>query len=179
MIELDLRDLSAFSSSTRALLSACAEAASVMLWKFHLSPRSLGRWQHHEDLFQFGVEPVEVAVLWDKPGQEVLASHGNEKDATEYGAYAIAIALADHLGFKVLGRTHQGSGTDWLMIRKGEPANDYYKLEVSGIARINKEKPEARLSNKVAQGSGGDMQRPGVAVVARFEDLRIVSEAWV
>ncbi len=110
---------------------------------------------------------------------DVLASHGNEKDATEYGAYAVAIAVAHDLGFKVIGRTHQGSGTDWLMIREGEPANDYYKLEVSGIARINKEKPESRLSSKVAQGSHGDLQRPGVAVVARFEDLRIVSEGWV
>ena len=178
MIELDLRDLSAFSSSTRALLSACSECASVMIWKFHSAPRSLGRWEH-EKTSDFGSDDVAVTVVWNEPGQDVLESHGNEKDATEYGAYAIAIAIANHLGFKVVGRTHQGSGTDWLMIRRGEPANDYYKLEVSGIARINKEKPEARLRNKVDQGSGGDMQRPGFAVVARFEDLRIVSEGWV
>ncbi len=178
MIELDVRDLTLFSSATRALLTSCSESASVMLWKFHSSPRSLGRWEH-EETFDFGAEGVEVAVLWDEPGPDVLASHGNEKDATEYGAYAVAIAIANNLGFKVIGRTHQGSGTDWLMIREGEPVNDYYKLEVSGIARINKEKPSARLRNKVDQGSGGDMQRPGVAVVARFEDLRIVSEGWV
>lgn len=177
MISLDLRDLSAFSSSTRALLTACSEAASVMLWKFHRAPRSPGSWQH--DGASVSAEgPVGIVLLWDEPGREVLESHGNEKDATEDGAYAIAIALADHLGFKVLGRTHQGSGTDWLMVRKGEPANDYYKLEVSGMARINKEKPEDRLRKKVAQGSGGDLQRPGVAIVARFEDLQIVSEAW-
>lgn len=178
MIELDLRDLSAFSSSTRALLTACSEAASVMLWKFHSSPRSPGRWEREVTL-SCPEGPVEVAVLWDDPAPEALVSYGNEKDATEYGAYAIAIALADHLGFKVLGRTHQGSGTDWLMVRKSEPANDYYRLEVSGIARINKEKPKGRLDKKVAQGRGGDMQRPGVAVVARFEDLQIVSESWV
>ncbi len=173
MIVLDLRDLSAFSSSTRALLTACSEAAAVMLWKFHSPPRSPGQWEH-----ETSGRPVEIIVSWDHPSQEALASHGNEKDATEYGAYAIAIALADHLGFKVLGRTQQGSGTDWLMIRKGEPANDYYTLEVSGIARIHREKPEGRLVKKVAQGSGGDLQRPGVAVVARFEDLRILSGTW-
>lgn len=171
-LELDLRDLSAFSSSTRALLTACSEAASVMLWKFHAAPRSPGNWQHAAE------SPVGVVLVWDAPGPDVLASHGNEKDATEYGAYAIAIAVADHLGFKVIGRTHQGSGTDWLMIRKGEPANDYYKLEVSGLARIHKEKPAGRLFSKVAQGKGGDLQRPGVAVVARFEDIQILSEAW-
>jgi hypothetical protein len=178
VIELDVRDLSAFSSATRALLTMCSECASVMLWQFHSSPRSLGYWEHDEKL-SFLDDPIEVAVLWAEPGLDALESHNNEKDAKEYGAYAIAIAIADHLGFKVLGRTHQGSGTDWLMIRKGEPASDYYKLEVSGMGRINKEKPEARLRNKVDQGSGGDMQRPGIAVVARFEDLRILSEGWV
>jgi hypothetical protein len=177
VIELDLRDLSAFSSSTRAVLTACSEAAAVMLWKFHKAPRSPGSWHHTEASAQHD-DPVDIALLWDVPGREVLASHGNEKDATEDGAYAIAIALADRLGFRVIGRTHQGSGTDWLMIRKGEPANDYYKLEVSGLARINKEKPVDRLQKKVTQGSGGDMQRPGVAVVVRFEDIQILSEAW-
>jgi hypothetical protein len=175
MIVLDMRDLSAFSSSTRALLTACSEAATVMLWKFHSSPRSQGLWEHGT-----AGHPLGVILTWAEPSTEVLASHGNEKDATEYGAYAIAIAiaLADHLGFKVLGRAHQGSGTDWWMIRKGEPANDYYKLEVSGIARISRDKPEGRLSKKAAQGSGGDLQRPGVAVVGRFEDLRILSGTW-
>lgn len=177
MIVIEVRDLSAFSSATRALLTACTEAASVMLWKFHTAPQTEGSWQHKAVLTWPG-EPVEVVVLWDAPGADVLQSYGNEKDATEYGAYALAIALADRLGFKVLGRTHQGSGTDWLMVRKGEPANDYFKLEVSGISRINTQKPDARLAEKIDQGSGGDWRRPGLAVVARFEDLRILSEAW-
>ncbi|MGK4002158.1 hypothetical protein WMF31_06005 [Sorangium sp. So ce1036] len=176
MIVLDLRDLSAFSSATRALLTTCSEAASVMLWKFHTPPQGHGSWQHGGGASL--EDPIEVVVLWDAPPTEVLQSHGNEKDATEYGAYAVAIALADHLGFKVLGRTHQGSGTDWLMIRKGEPANDYYKLEVSGISRINTQKPEARLAEKTTQGRRGDWKRPGLAVVARFEDLRVLSEGW-
>lgn len=177
MIVLDLRDLSAFSSATRALLTTCSEAASVMLWKFHTPPQAHGSWQKDEGLAALE-DPIEVAVLWDAPETDVLQSYGNEKDATEYGAYALAIALASHLGFKVLGRTHQGSGTDWLMIREGEPANDYYKLEVSGISRINTQKPEARLAEKTTQGRVGDWKRPGLAVVARFEDLRILSEAW-
>lgn len=178
MIVFDLRDLSAFSSSSRALLAACSEAASVVLWTFHQPPRTLGQWESDSEDGGTLRDPVEVGLVWDEPEQTILNSHGNEKDATEYGAYAVAIALADHLGFKVLGRAHQGSGTDWLMIRKGEPANDYYKLEVSGMARINKEKPENRLERKVMQGSGGDLQRPGVAVVVRFEDAQILSDTW-
>jgi hypothetical protein len=150
-----------------------------MLWKFHKPPRTLGQWENDDGkLASWLVEPAEVELVWDGPGQEILESYGNEIDATEDAAYAVAIALADHLGFKVVKRAHQGSGTDWLMIRKGEPANDWYKLEVSGMARMNKERPESRLEGKVVQGSGGDLQRPGVAVVVRFQDAKIFSEAW-
>lgn len=118
-------------------------------------------------------------MIWDEPGESALKSHGNEKDATEHGAYAVAIALADHLGFKVIARAHQRSGSDWVMVRKGEPENDYYKLEVSGISRINTQKPEVRLAEKMAQGSRGDWDRPGMAIVARFEDVQVLAEVWL
>jgi len=62
------------------------------------------------------------------------------------------------------------------MIRKGEPSNDYYRLEVSGMAAINQEKPEQRLARKMEQLRGGDLPRPGIAVVIRFEDVRVLSE---
>ncbi len=65
-----------------------------------------------------------------------------------------------------------------MVVPKGEPANDYYKLEVSGIARVNAEKPEGRLADKVDQATRGDYDRPGLAVVARFEDALILSEGW-
>ncbi len=169
MIVLDVRDLTPFCSATLGQLTACAEAASTMLWKFHAAPRTPGRWEVDGD-------PVEVEVLWNEPSRNVLETYGNEKDATEYAAYALAIAVADRLGFEVLGRARQGSGADWFMVPRGEPANDYYRLEVSGIARIDTEKPEHRLAAKIAQLKKADLPRPGVAVVARFEDLRILSE---
>lgn len=169
MIELDVGDLTAVCKVARGQLMACSEAAAVMLWKFHAAPRTLGRWEQSGD-------PVEVEVLWTEPDRALLPSYGNEKDATEYAAYAVAIAVANHLGFTVLGRTVQGSGADWFMVPKGEPTNDYYRLEVSGLARINPEKPEQRLAAKIAQLQKADLPRPGVAVVTRFEDLRILSE---
>jgi hypothetical protein len=62
------------------------------------------------------------------------------------------------------------------MVPKGEPPNDYYRMEVSGIARCNTEKPEDRLAEKVAQLAKARLPRPSLAVVARFEDMRILSE---
>lgn len=82
------------------------------------------------------------------------------------------------LGFRVIGRAHQGSGSDWVIVPKEEPPNDYYKLEVSGMARVGAEAPEHRLAAKVKQGSRGDWERPGVVVVVRFDDVKILSETW-
>jgi hypothetical protein len=65
------------------------------------------------------------------------------------------------------------------VVPRGEPLNDRYKLEVSGIARVHVgNDPATRLRVKVTQGIGGDLTRPGLAVVARFEDALILSESW-
>lgn len=179
MTLLDLRDLSCFCSASmhRSVLDCCAGAASAVIWRFHDSSRGAqGRWDHREP--PAAPASVEVELLWEPATQDILQTHGNQKDATEYAGYAVAFAIADALGFKIVARAHQGSGADWVMVRKGEPANDYYKLEVSGMAEIGTQTPASRLAGKVEQGRGGDWRRPGVAVVARFEDVRILSEAW-
>lgn len=121
----------------------------------------------------------KVELIWDEPSADDHAAHANELDATERAAYALAMAVAAQLGFRVIGRVHHGSGADWIMVPRGEPANDYYKLEVSGVARISPaNSPESRLVAKLAQGSRGDYERPGIAVVARLEDARILSASW-
>ena len=176
MIVLDVRDLKAYSSASRTKLSLCSESASVVLWRFHTPPRTEGKWQHCSHAANPANHAEDAAVVWNEPSKEQLETYGNAKEATEMGAYAIALAVADQLGFTVLGRAGQTSGSDWVMIRKGEPSNDYYRLEVSGMAAIGYEKPEQRLARKLEQLRAGDLQRPGIAVVVRFEDVRVISE---
>ena len=72
-------------------------------------------------------------------------------------------------------RTRQGSGCDYLMVPHGEPENDFFKLKVSGTGEGNL---ISRLKEKVEQGKGGDLQRPGMAVVVGFKATRILVEAW-
>jgi hypothetical protein len=177
VIVLNVRDLTAISAATRGQLVSRSEAASIIMWRFHAAPRTTGQWEQ-DALSSFLEDPVEVEILWDEPSRSTVESHRNELKNVERAAEAVAIALADHLGFKVLGETHHGSGSDWRMVPKGEPANDFYKLEVSGIIRTKSESPEGRLREKAAQGRSGDLQRPGVAVEVRFGDVRIRSEAW-
>jgi hypothetical protein len=180
VIVLDVRDLTAFSAATPGQLMSRAEAVAVMMWRFHRAPETAGRWQHRPPPSPSSApsESAEVAVLWDEPTQETVESHRNELKNVERAAEAVAIALADHLGFRVLGEAHHGSGCDWLMVRKGEPTTDFYMLEVSGIIRKSSDKPSGRLREKLLQGREGDLMRPGMAVVVRFEDMRILSEMW-
>lgn len=173
MITLDLTDLEPYTSFGSSVLGAAHEAASVMLSRFHDESPTDGLWTRVDE-----GEKFHVQLIWQSPSEDEQAAHANEKDATEYAAYAVAMAVADRLGFRVAGRLHQGSGADWVMVPKGEPSNDFYKLEVSGIARVGGEKPESRLNTKVEQGRGGDYNRPGIAVVARFEDAVILTEGW-
>lgn len=149
MIVLDVRDLTGYSAASRAKLNLCSESASVALWRFHKPPRTRGHWQHRERANEQPDRHDDAAVVWNEPSKQVLETYGNAKESTEMGAYAIALAVADQLGFTVLGRAGQTSGSDWVMIRKGEPSNDYYRLEVSGMAAISQEKPELRLARKV------------------------------
>lgn len=51
-------------------------------------------------------------------------------------------------------------------------------MEVSGIDRKTSESPLGRLHAKVTQGREGDLGRPGITVVVRFEDVRVLSETW-
>ena len=168
-MRLDLTRLTDISSVTRPVLEAHAEAAFVMLHRYHPGPPTLGTWQRSS-------VTTEVTLVWETPSEAMSLTHSNHKDATEEGAYAIAIAIADASGFKVIGRTYQGSGADWLMIPRTGPQDEFFKLEVSGIAEGGT--PEGRLMAKMEQGQRGDLDRPGIAVVVRFQDAQIRSESW-
>jgi hypothetical protein len=76
-----------------------------------------------------GPEAIAVDLRWQQPTNQQRDSHANDKDAPEDGACAIAIATAHALGYIVVRRTRQGSGSDYLMVRRGEPENDFRKLE--------------------------------------------------
>lgn len=167
-VHLDLARLGDVCHLSPTLVACLAEAASVMFDLYHPAPPTPGI------LVQSG-RNVPVILGWSKPTDQQRASHQNEKDAPEDGACAVAIATVHELGYAVVRRTRQGSGCDYLMVPRGEPDNDFLKLEVSGTGDGN---PTGRLKEKVAQGKGGDLQRPGMAVVVGFKAAEIHVEEW-
>jgi hypothetical protein len=164
---IDLQRLQLICDLPASLVNSWGDAAAVMLDKFHEPPPPPTTIAVEHD----GAR-ASMMLSWQGPCSQLRAGHANEKDATEDGAYAIAIAAANHRGYRVRRRAHQGSGADLLMTRHGEPQNDFVKLEVSGVARGNG--VARRLAEKLEQVRGGDLQRPGVAVVVGFEAAMVL-----
>lgn len=167
---LDLDRLSDVSRLSPAVLTYLSEAAAVMLDLYHAAPPPAT-----PGVLVHKAEQAPVTFAWTEPTTQQRESHLNDKDSPEDGASAVAIAAAHALGYTVVRRTRQGSGCDYLMVKHGEPENDFHKLEVSGTGKGNL---SSRLAQKVLQGRGGDLQRPGMAVVVGFKLARILVEEW-
>ncbi len=147
-------------------VASYAEAASVMLDRFHRAPPPPTPAQVIHD-----ADARDACVHWHEPDDRQRSSHANDIDAPEEGAYALAFAAVTALGYVVRCRARHGSGSDWVLTRAGEPDNDYWKLEVSGIAARDDGEFRARLQKKLGQVAGGDLRRPGLAVVVRFSEV--------
>lgn len=172
MLDLDLTTLAVRADSISPYLVATyVEAASVVLEKLHTVPPHQANYTWHQD-----ATARNGVLTWLEVDDRTRRTHGNNKDATEYGAYAVAIAAMTARGYRLLGRLHQGSGADYYMVKDGEPEENYIKLEVSGI--FSNGDLFARLREKIEQGGGGNLRRPGVAVVVKFQQPAVAVGGW-
>lgn len=168
---MDLTTLESICPLSRHLLGAYVEAAQVILGDLHSvpPPPTPVHWSDES-------EEVQAAIQWSQPDDAARGSHANVKDATEHGAYAVAIAAVHLLGFVVKHRALNESGCDFMMFRRGGNQEELFMLEVSGIRRGGN--VQARLRQKVAQGRGGRAARPGMAVVVQFEQPAVALKRW-
>jgi hypothetical protein len=97
-------------------------------------------------------------VKWDFIMDEAIrASHNNDKLATEFGAYAIALLLIELIDSYELVQTSKiGTGFDfWLKKRDSILFQGAVRLEVSGIKAGDDSIVKKRLTQKIAQASKG------------------------
>jgi hypothetical protein len=167
-IVLDVDATAPWGSISPGLRDYAMEGARVMLDSFHPSIPAAGTWTSES-----GAETTEVR--WSRATDVMTSTHLNTKDATEYGAYAVAVQAAAHLGLRVLGRMPHGSGADWFIVDPQQPTQ-LLKLEVSGIATGGS--PGSRLNERVEQGMGGSIAAGGLAMVFRFKDASLYSRSW-
>lgn len=145
------------------------EAACVLLSRFHAPPAT------DATLVEGDSGPHQNAqVRWRAPTDVEVATHQNDKDATEYAAYALAAAFVYATeGFTVVGRMPQGSGADFWMVRDSDNEDDIVRIEASGIADGAL---GSRLRAKVDQILKGQSDMPGLAFVARIAQKQMHSE---
>lgn len=165
---LDVDAAAPWGNISAGMRDSLVEAARVMLDSFHAAAPTRGTWTS-----ETGTAKTEVR--WSAATEVMRSSHANTKDATEDGAYTLAVLAADHLGLRVLGRAPQGSGADWFVQDPKRPMQ-LLKLEVSGIATGGS--PGSRLGQKVEQAMSGNVAAAGLAVVFRFEDASLYSRSW-
>lgn len=167
LIPLDLTTLSAQSGLSPKLLEVYAEAAGVVLDRFHGAkgpPTAAG--------IEEGDQSLEALVRWERSTEQSQASHDNRIDVSEFAACAVAIAAAHaYAGRRVMRRALHGSGADFLMRRLDATGDDFERLEVSGITTA--EPPRSRLREKVDELRRGNDRRPGRALVVAFPGARV------
>jgi hypothetical protein len=148
---------------SRACGTVLAEAAAVCLEErqhrsgvtFHLTGTKVG---------QFLVE-------WPPVDDQARRSHNDLQEATERGAYGIAILIVcDLTGMVVVERSKKGPGFDYWL---GEEDDDELfqgkaRLEVSGILSGSRSQVQARVRQKREQVKPSDHLAPGYVAVVEF-----------
>ena len=126
--------------------SFLAEAASFCLkWKKHPSPVSL-----HVS----GKTLVILRLHWKDPGTDATRTYTDLEEATEYGAYGVALVTVVKLtGIPYVERSAKGTGIDYWLTdgTDGAPFQKAARLEISGILDGDDAAIMSRLNRKIAQ----------------------------
>ena len=157
---------------TPELSAANAQAAFVCLNRHHAPPTPFDVSTWSDGLTE------RYLLTWISPQEPAMRAWANPDDATEAGAYAIALAsLEARYGQFALSRTGRHTGSDWWI---GYPSVDTelnlekaMRLEVAGMDRSSDEAHLlSRLSRKVEQVRKAS-SAPARAVVVAFSARRV------
>jgi glycine/D-amino acid oxidase-like deaminating enzyme len=144
-----------------------AEAAAVCLEK-----------REHRSGVTFhlvGGRAAQFLMEWPPVDDQARRSHNDFQEATERGAYGIAILIVcDLTGMVVVERSAKGPGFDyWLGNEDEDDASDELfakkaRLEVSGILSGSRSQVQARVRRKREQMKPSDRLAPGYVAVVEF-----------
>jgi hypothetical protein len=156
---------------TPAIAAVYAEAATVCLGRHHASPQKV--------ILRDGAGDQQSVAEWVSPDKRVLNAWANKDDATEYGAYGLALAAVEVTrGMVAVRRAETRTGVDYYLGSPQVIPDDLeasLRLEVSGTDEGNDTVIQARLRQKLDQASTGSSNLPAIATVVGFAALRIVT----
>jgi len=143
--------------------AALAEACAVCL--------DNQRHQNGVALSVTGAVDKSYSLQWQQITNQQRRAHFDLQDATEMGAYSIAILLAvDLTNYTVIQRSRKGTGFDYWLGYKNDPVfQNAARLEVSGILNGNAGDINARVKQKREQVKRSDATGlPAYIVVVEF-----------
>jgi hypothetical protein len=156
---------------TQSIASTYCEAAAICLQRHHGSPVEISI-NHARELL--------ATAMWIKPDECSIRAWANEVDATEAGAYGMALAAVEVAdGLVAYARAETRTGADYYLGKAGLALDDLensHRFEVSGISFADKTKIKARLQRKVAQATAGRSNLPAIAAVVGFSTKIVIME---
>jgi hypothetical protein len=118
-----------------------------------------------------GVKTAQFLMEWPPVDDQARRSHNDLQEATERGAYGIAILIVcDLTGMVVVERSAKGMGFDYWL---GDKDDDELfagkaRLEVSGILSGSRSQAQTRVRQKREQMKPSDRLAPGYVAVVEF-----------
>lgn len=132
---------------TEAVAKFFEEAASVCLDRHHDSPRDFQITQQNETM--------EARAEWGAPDERTKGAWGNRDDATEAGAYCLALAAVELTkGLVAVRRAETLTGSDYYLGLPGEAPSDMralLRLEFSGWMRAGKSEQNSAWTKRFAK----------------------------
>lgn len=154
---------------TEGIAKSYAEAACVCLDRHHTSPQAL---HIHE-----AKGAHRVAAEWTAPDGRTKRAWANTTDATEAGAYALALAAVESTrGLVAVRRAETLTGADYYLASATQTLDSLeaaFRLEVSGMSEGDESRMGQRLRQKIRQAASGRSNLPAIALVVGFEALKI------
>ncbi len=158
---------------TKGLSESYAEAARVCLDRHHASPADF--------VIDRASTALEVGAQWMPADECTKRGWANDTDATEAGAYGLALAAVEITdGLVAVSRAETRTGADYYLGEIGEKApqdlEKRYRLEVSGVDKGKLVALKVRLRQKLGQAARGACNLPALATVVGFSEKMILSE---
>jgi hypothetical protein len=157
---------------TAGLSAAFDEAARVCLGRHHSSPQQMRLKDDSSD--QLG-----TVVEWARADPRTENGWANKDDATQYGAYGLALAAIELTrGMVAVRRAETRTGSDYYLGFPGVVADDLeasLRIEVSGIDSGNETAIRGRLRQKLEQAAKGKSNLPAIATVVGFATLIVAT----
>ena len=172
-VTIDLADFTVVGPNLHPAAAAHFGASASVCLRLHRARGQIGlRLVHSSTELSWKLKTLRVT-------KAMRATYADLQDATEHGAYGIALLAAGRrLGATLAQRAYKGPGFDFFLQPPGGTSavddDDIFAgkwaLEVSGSLRGGRKEVHARLREKRSQVASASADRPALVAIVEFSE---------